>query len=122
MGLENRRTGVLLASIVEPAFDRESRNRGLLGRDGLPSGHALVLAPCNSVHTFFMRFTIDVLFVRQSGEIVRMSLRLPPWRIALSLRAVAVVELRAGAVEESGTTTGDVLALVALPPADSPMR
>jgi uncharacterized protein len=122
MALHNQRTGACLAAVVEPAFDRESRNRGLLGRDGLPPGHAIILAPCNSVHTFFMRFTIDVLFVRASGEIVRISPRLRPWRIALAFTAKAVVELPAGAVAESGTVAGDFLTLVAPPRATPPVR
>jgi hypothetical protein len=72
----------------------------------------LAIAPCNSIHTFFMRFTIDVLFVRRDGEVARVALAVRPWRIALSPRAHAVVEMAAGSIGPTGTRVGDVLALV----------
>ena len=61
--LVNERTGSVVAETLETAFDSGTRRRGLLGRDDLPAGSALVLAPCNAVHTVRMRFPIDVVFV-----------------------------------------------------------
>ena len=112
MSLRNGRTHGILATVVEPAFDSRSRRRGLLGRDGLPAGHSVVLAPCNAVHTFFMRFAIDVVFVRHTGEVVRIAHDVRPWRIALSVRAHAVVELPSGVALATGVRAGDVLELV----------
>ena len=54
--LRNQRTGAVVASTLEAAFERETRNKGLLGRTGLPDGQALVIAPCNGVHTFFINW------------------------------------------------------------------
>ena len=94
MALRNLRTGLVVAATLEPAFDSTSRKRGLLGRDGLPESHALIIAPSNMVHTFFMRFPIDILIVSRSGLVVK-----------------AVVEMRAGSLTGSGTRTGDTLSL-----------
>ena len=70
MVLRNDRTGQVVAATLEPAFDSASRKRGLLGRDGLPSGYALIIAPSNMVHTFFMRFNIDILIASRDGKVV----------------------------------------------------
>lgn len=111
MVLRNERTGQVLATLVEPAFDSASRKRGLLGRDGLPPGHALVIAPSNMVHTFFMRFPIDILFVSRDGTVRKVSERVPARRLAGSLRAFAVIEMAAGSVTASPTLAGDRLML-----------
>ncbi len=109
--LWNVRTGAALVTRLETAFDSKSRNRGLLGRTGLDPGHALVLAPCNGVHTFFMKFPIDVLFVARDGTVRRIASALRPWRVALSPRSFAVIETAAGVIGGSGTRPGDRLAI-----------
>jgi len=65
--LRNTRNGLLVAGRLEPAFDSGTRRRGLMGRDGLAPGSALVIAPSNSVHTFFMKFPIDVVLRGGTG-------------------------------------------------------
>ena len=77
----------------------------------MPEGSALIIAPSNSIHTFFMRFPIDIAFVSRDGLIVSMRSALPAWRIALSLRAYAVIEFPAGALARSDTRAGDVLSV-----------
>lgn len=109
-GLKNLTTGAMLAPTLIPAFDRKSRNQGLLGRDGLPSGSALVLAPCSSVHTWFMRFPIDILFVSRTGRVLKVRRAIGAWRLALRLGAFAVVETPAHA--SVGTEVGHELAPV----------
>jgi hypothetical protein len=109
--LRNSRSGECLADTVEPAFDSATRNRGLLGRDSLPQGSALILAPCTSVHTWFMRFPIDVVFVTRSGEITKVCPAVGPWRFAVAWNSHAVVELPAGGAGDS--RSGDTLELVA---------
>lgn len=111
MTLWNVRTRAPLVMQLETAFDSKSRNRGLLGRTSLEPGHALVLAPCNSVHTFFMKFTIDVVFVARDGTVRRITPGLRPWRVALSPRSFAVIETAAGVIGASGTRPGDRLAI-----------
>jgi uncharacterized membrane protein (UPF0127 family) len=109
LALINVRTGVPLATTLEPAFDSTTRNKGLLGRSSLAPGTALVLAPCNSIHTFFMKFPIDLLFVARDGRVLKLRERVPAWRLALSPRAFAVIELAAGTVATHETQRGDVL-------------
>jgi uncharacterized membrane protein (UPF0127 family) len=112
--LVNERTGALLASVIETAFDSATRRKGLLGRTELPAGQALVLAPCNAIHTFRMRFPIDVLFVTRDGVVTKIVERLGAWRMAASFSAFATIELRAGAVGDQDLTVGDRLALRSL--------
>jgi len=107
--LRNTRTGLATASEVETAFSSAERRRGLLGRDGLGPGQALVIAPTNLVHTFSMRFPIDILFVARDGRVVKVRPSVPPRRIAGALRGFAVVELAAGELARSDTRTGDVI-------------
>lgn len=109
--LINRRTARPLARSLEPAFDAKTRNRGLLGRAELTPDSAMILAPCSSIHTFFMRFPIDVAFVNRDGLVVRTVDALRPWRIAFALRAFAVVELPAGVLAATGTHRYDLLHL-----------
>ena len=105
--LRNARAGTLVAEHVELAMDRASRRHGLLGRDRLDDGHALVIAPCGSVHTFFMRFAIDVLFVKKDGRVVKCAHDVRPWRIALAPTAYAAIECPAGTLRRTATARGD---------------
>ena len=109
--LRNQRSGHVLATHVEPAFDSSTRNRGLLGRDELAEGAALALAPCSSVHTWFMRFPIDILFVAKTGVITKVRSHVQPWKLAFGWAAHAVIELPAGGAVD--TRAGDTLELVA---------
>ena len=109
--LRNVRTGQILADAVEPAFDAERRRRGLLGRTGLPDGAAIVIAPSNAVHTFFMKFPIDVVFVRRDGTVVKVRRDMPAGRIAAAFSAFAVIETAAGGAERAGVRPGDRIAL-----------
>lgn len=107
--LINERTGGVVASDVEVADTRSTRRRGLLGRDRLDAGAALVLSPCFAVHTAFMRFAIDVVFVDRGGRVVRVVRNLAPWRIATAWGAHSVIELSAGAVCADDVRAGDRL-------------
>ncbi len=109
--LRNARHQQAVAWHIESAFDRKSRNRGLLGRSSLSPDTALILAPCNSIHTFFMKFAIDVAFVDRDGHILRARHAVRPWRIQAAWRAFAVVELAAGVLKRSDTRAGDRLFL-----------
>ena len=105
--LRNQRTGAVVADRLEPAFERQTRNKGLLGRTGLADGHALVIAPCNGVHTFFMKFTIDVFFMAKDGTVRKVARGLRPWRLALSPRSFAVIEMADGAAARGEVRRGD---------------
>src|SRR5215467_15990322 len=85
------------------------RARGLLGRDGLDPGGGMLIDRAGSVHMFFMRFPIDVVFLARDRTVVRVRQRLEPWRVAGARGAVASLELPAGAAAEAGVEEGDVL-------------
>ena len=107
--------GAVLASRVEPAFDSKARKKGLLGRDSVPDDYAMIIAPCGSVHTFFMRFPIDVVFVSKDGTVVKTCRAVKPWRIAGALRAYATIEAAAGFIDRTETVPGDVVAVREIP-------
>jgi uncharacterized protein len=113
----NEQTGAPLAIHVEAAFDSATRRRGLLGREGLAPGHAVVIAPTNAIHTWFMRFAIDVVFAAKDGTIVGLRPALRPWRIAIAPRAFCAIELAAGSIERGSLAIGDRL-IVSTSPVD----
>jgi len=104
--LVDAESGRLLVPRLEIAVDSATRKKGLLGRDGLPDGTALVIAPTNAVHTFFMRFPIDIVFVARDGTVVKVSRAVPAWRMAAAWKGYAVVELAAGGAEFCHLTVG----------------
>ncbi len=109
--LRNERTGVILATAIEPAFDSRRRRKGLLGRTGLDPDAAMILAPCGTVHTFFMQFAIDVVFVRRDGTIVKICPDLKPWRTAFAWGALAAIEFSAGGAARRDVERGDSLVI-----------
>jgi uncharacterized membrane protein (UPF0127 family) len=112
--LRNATRGTTLARVIEPAFDSRSRRRGLLGRDCLPPDVALVIAPSNAVHTFGMRFPLDLVFATRDGSVLKIRSALGPRRIAFALKAFAVIELAGGELARSGTAPGDRLLISAV--------
>jgi uncharacterized membrane protein (UPF0127 family) len=109
--LVNSRSGGILATSVIAAFDSERRRKGLLGREAMEPGEALIIAPTNAIHMFFMRFAIDAVFCRRDGTVVSVRHRLRPWRVAIAPRAHFVIELPAGTAQATGTRRGDQLLL-----------
>jgi uncharacterized membrane protein (UPF0127 family) len=109
--IRNSRNGRVLAQELTSAFDSKSRRVGLLRHESFPEGAAMLIAPSNAVHTFFMRFPIDVAFVTREGRIVKACPALKPWRLAGALRAYAVVELPVGTLARYDTVVGDILTI-----------
>jgi uncharacterized protein len=102
--------GSVLAAECEVARSFLARGRGLMGRQGLAEGAGLLIEPCSSVHSFFMRFPIDVVFADRAHTVVGLTQAMPPNRpYAGAWRARYVVELPAGTIAASGTQLGDVL-------------
>jgi uncharacterized protein len=83
-----------------------TRMRGLLGRSGLGEGEGLLLRPASSIHTFFMRFPIDAVFLGRSGEVLKVAQHLAPWRAARCSGARSVLELPAGESSRRGIEPG----------------
>ena len=111
----NDRTRRAVAFDVEVAATRSDRRRGLLGRETLGTNEGLLLTPCIAVHTAFMRFSIDLVFIDRDGRAVRVVPNVRPWRMAVSLRAHAVIELAAGTAAAADIQVGDMLYLAPVP-------
>jgi hypothetical protein len=88
------------------------RLRGLLGRKSLPEGEGLLLRPAPSIHTGFMQFPIDAVFVDRDMKVVKVVERLRPWRVASAQRARAVLELAAGEAARRGIEVGHLIGVV----------
>jgi len=111
--LSNARTGQVVARHLELAGNSKTRRRGLLGRTSLAPDAAMIIAPCDAIHTFFMKFVIDVVFVNRDGAIVKLYRGLKPWRIGFAFGAFATLEFAAGWIDQSGVRTGDSLLVTA---------
>ena len=88
------------------------RMRGLLGRKELRHGDGIYLRPAPSIHTLFMRFPIDVVFLGRDGTVLKVAERLRPWRVAACRGAAAALELAAGEAARRELGQGDRLRLV----------
>ena len=105
---ENITAGRMVAVNVFVAAGIFARIKGLIGRKSLPQGDALLLDPCNGIHTFGMRFPIDVLFLDRNNVVVAIRKNLVPNRITpLFFAAKSTLELPAGIVEATATKAGD---------------
>lgn len=105
------RKGQVVCERCEVADGAFTRMRGLLGRQGLPSGHGLLIKPTWSVHTWFMRFPIDVVFLDRELRVLEVRTHLRPWRTAARFRARSALELAAGECDRLRLDVGDQLAL-----------
>lgn len=100
----------LIANRVEVAGTNVKRSKGLLGRQGLLPGHGLWIIPCEAIHTFFMRFAIDLVYLDKKMRVKKVRSAVKAWRISACLSAHSVLELPAGTVRETQTERGDLLA------------
>jgi uncharacterized protein len=105
--------GTVVCERVLVADSPLSRLKGLLGREGLERGEGLLLRPASAVHTCFMRFPIDAVFLNRDLVVLGIADGLEPWRAAARRGAKAVLELPAGASASSGLRVGDELTLAA---------
>ena len=110
--IRNTRNGRVIADTLISAFDSKSRRVGLLHHSSFPQGAAMLIAPTSAVHTFFMRFAIDIAFITRDGTVVKVCRGVRPWRIAAAIRAYGVVELPAGTLAAAETVAGAVLAVM----------
>ena len=85
--------------------------RGLLGRRELPPGEGILLRPAGSIHTFFMRFPIDVVFVDRELRVISLAEDVPPWKMRGARGAKVVLELASGECDRRGIRVGQQLAL-----------
>src|SRR4051812_10739125 len=91
------------------AFDSGGGREGLLSVNGLGPEAALVIAPCSAVHTFGMKFAIDVIYAGRDGTVRRVTDSLRPSRLSASLGSFAAIEMAAGSAARAGLRKGDRL-------------
>jgi uncharacterized protein len=109
----------MLADCAEVADRGATRRKGLLGRDGLAAGEGLWIVPCESVHTFGMRFPIDLIYLDRDRKVKKVRSGVPPWRLSACLSAHSVLELVTGTIGMTQTRPGDQLEFSSAdPPAD----
>jgi len=101
---------ITIAERAQIAAGLPERLRGLLGKTHLMPNEALVLKPCSAIHTFFMKFPIDVLFLDQNMHVIRLIQDFLPNRLSPTIwGAKMVVELPAGEIAKTNTSLDDIL-------------
>ena len=111
----NKTRNAVLATCLTLADTPQARQKGLLGRDGLAPGEGLWIIPCQAIHMFFMRFSIDLVYIDRQKRVRKVKSSIAPWRISTCLTAHSVLELPAGIVRETGTRRGDSLEFTSNP-------
>lgn len=111
MTVRNITKGTVLADTADKADTSQKRRTGLLKHQCLEPGQGLWIVPCEGVHTFGMKFTIDVVYLNRQRKIVKVRPQMRKGGISFCLRAHSVLELPAGRLAETNTTVGDQLEL-----------
>jgi len=101
----------ILARAADVADTSAKRNTGLLKHERLEPGEGLWILPCSAVHTFFMKFPIDLVYLDKRRKVRKVRHAVPAWRMSACLLAHSVLELPAGTAEQTGTAAGDELAI-----------
>lgn len=101
----------MLATRAEVADTSAKRRTGLLKHQRLESGEGLWIVPCESVHTFFMKFAIDLVYLDKNKKVRKVRDSVPPWRASACFSANSILELPAGTAKETGTQPGDQLSI-----------
>ena len=110
MKIVNISKDTILADKAEMADTFFKRLIGLLNRKSLNKGEALILSPANSIHSFFMRFNIDVLFLDKSNKVVASLPSFKPFRLSpLYFQSASVIELPESTIRMTNTQSGDTI-------------
>lgn len=113
MKATNTTKNTLLGDKITVANTFISRFLGLMPKKSLNSGEGLIISPCNSIHMFFMKFAIDVLFIDKNDNIVHIEENIRPWNVSKIVRGSKyVVELPTGTVISTKTEVGDNIKII----------
>jgi uncharacterized protein len=105
----NLTRSTVLATCMDVADSPAKRNKGLLGRKSLSAGEGLWIFPCEAIHTFWMQFPIDLVYLDRKKCIRKLVCNVPPWRLSACFWAHSVIELPAGTIRNTRTEPGDRL-------------
>ncbi len=109
--VRNQTRGTVVAEAADMADTSEKRRTGLLKHSCLEPGEGLWIVPCESVHTFFMKFPIDLVYLDKALKVKKVRSAVPAWRMSACLTAHSILELPAGTIERTQTAVGDTLAV-----------
>ncbi len=109
--VRNQTRNTVLATAAEVADTSAKRRTGLLKHQRLEPGEGLWISPCESVHTFFMKFAIDLVYLDKHRKVRKVRHAVPPWRLSACLTAHSILELPAGTARQTGTQSGDQLSM-----------
>ena len=113
MIIRNVTKNTILADECLAAESFASRFMGLMGRNSIASGGGLLIVPCNSIHMFFMKFPIDIVFLNKGSKVVYIIEGIRPWKVSKLVRnAHSVLELPSGTIKTCLTEVGDELEMV----------
>jgi uncharacterized protein len=98
-----------IATRAEVAGSGVKRSKGLLGRKGLEPGGGMWIVPCEAVHTFFMQFALDLIYLDKKNRIRKVRSNVGPRRLSACLSAHSIIELPVGAIRDSQSQPGDIV-------------
>jgi uncharacterized membrane protein (UPF0127 family) len=107
--VRNQTRDTVLGDAIDLADTSATRRTGLLKHERLDEGQGLWIVPCESVHTFFMKFPIDLVYVDKQKKVRKVRHAVPAWRLSMCLSARSILELPPGTAERTGTQVGDQL-------------
>ncbi len=112
--LVNKKNGSVVSAQVAEARSFFERLKGLMFDEGMSEFDGLLIIPCNSIHTFFMRFNIDVIFLDKNFKVVKIIKNLAPWRMTrFYFSAFQVLEMKGGSLA-SDVEEGDSFEVICL--------
>jgi uncharacterized membrane protein (UPF0127 family) len=114
MAVYNKTKRTQLADRAAMATTPAQKNQGLLKHKTLPQGDGLWIKGTNAVHTFFMKFPIDLVYLTKDKKVVKTRHAVPAWRLSMAFGAASILELPAGVVKATGTEPGDQLEFIAM--------
>lgn len=107
--VRNLTRGTAIGDAIDSAESSAERRTGLLKHTKLEEGAGLWIVPCEAVHTWFMKFALDLIYVDRKYRVRGVRKGVAPWRFSACFAAHSVIELPAGTIDRTGTQTGDEL-------------
>lgn len=104
--------GTSIGDAIDKAETSAQRRTGLLKHVKLDEGQGLWIIPCEAVHTFFMKFALDLIYIDRKHCVKSVSRAVPPWRFSACFSAHSILELPVGTIDRTKTEKGDELELV----------
>ena len=114
--VRNLTRGTSIGDAIACAETSAERRTGLLKHTNLDEGQGLWIVPSESVHTFFMKFALDLIYLDRKKRVRGVRKAVVPWRMSMCFAAHSVIELPVGTVERTGTQKGDELEIAPLTP------